>query len=121
MSLIWAEKAATSKRFSGAAGCRGVRAGTSRIAALDSRRRRLAELACALRQPFLLQFKKKALLDVDPGHLQISASQADLDLDYHDVFLTVGNRINAADSIIPKLGHHWHVFDQLIYLPLWDN
>jgi hypothetical protein len=81
----------------------------------------LLNFACALRQPLLSQFKKKALLDGDPGHLQISASQADLDLDYHDVFLTVGKRINAVDSIIPKLGQGWHVFDQLIYLPLWEN
>ena len=81
----------------------------------------LLNFACALRQPLLSQFKKRALLDVDPGHLQMSGSGAALDLHYHDVFLTIGSRINAPDSIIPKLGHEWRVFDQLIYLPLWDE
>jgi hypothetical protein len=72
-----------------------------------------------LRQPLLSSFKRRALLDGDPGHLQIAQSMVDLDLDYHDVFLTVGARINASDSLIPKLGHGWRTFEQLIYLPLW--
>jgi hypothetical protein len=81
----------------------------------------LLNFACALRQPLLSLFKRRALLDGDPGHLQISLSMVDLDfhLDHHDIFLTVGTRINASDSIIPKLGHEWRTFEQLIYLPLW--
>ncbi|MBV8053680.1 MAG: glycosyltransferase [Deltaproteobacteria bacterium] len=81
----------------------------------------LLNFSCALRQPLLSLFKRRALLDGDPGHLQISLSIVDLDfdLDHHDVFLTVGTRINAPDSIIPKLGHEWQTFEQLIYLPLW--
>lgn len=81
----------------------------------------LLNFACAIRQPLLSLFKRKALLDGDPGHLQISLVDADLDLHYHDVFLTIGRRINEADSTIPKLGQQWHVFDQLIYLPRWES
>jgi hypothetical protein len=43
-----------------------------------------------------------------------------LDIQYHDIFLTVGKRINAPDSIVPKLGQKWQTFDQLIYLPRWE-
>jgi hypothetical protein len=81
----------------------------------------LLNFACALRQPLLSLFKRRALLDGDPGHLQMSLSVGDFDfdLDYHDVFLTVGARINASDSTIPKLGKEWRTFEQLIYLPWW--
>jgi len=81
----------------------------------------LFNFSCAIRQPLLSLFKKKALLDGDPGHLQISVLDMDLDVQHHDVFLTVGRRINAPDSMIPKLGQQWHTFDQLIYLPLWES
>ena len=57
----------------------------------------LLNFACAIRQPLLSSFKRKALLDGDPGHLQIAQLEVDLDLHFHDVFLTVGSRINAPD------------------------
>jgi hypothetical protein len=79
----------------------------------------LLNFACTLRQPLLSLFKRRALLDGDPGHLQIAQSIVNIDLDFHDVFLTVGTRINASDSLIPKLGHEWRTFEQLIYLPWW--
>jgi len=81
----------------------------------------LLNFACALRQPLLSMFRKKALLDGDPGHLQISALDVNLDIQGHDTFLTVGGRINAADSRIPKLGQEWHTFEQLLYLPRWPS
>jgi hypothetical protein len=81
----------------------------------------LLNFACAVRQPLLSLFKRRALLDGDPGHLQVAQSIVDLDLDHHEAFLTVGARINASDSLIPKLGHEWRTFEQLIYLPLWKT
>ncbi len=79
----------------------------------------LLNFACTLRLPLLSLFKRRVLLDGDPGHLQIAQLIVDLNLHYHDVFLTVGARINASDSLIPKLGHEWRTFEQLIYLPFW--
>jgi hypothetical protein len=81
----------------------------------------LLNFACAIRQPALSLFKQRALVDGDPGHLQISQLEVDLDLHCHDLYLTVGSRINAPDSIIPKLGHQWHTFEQLVYLPVWES
>jgi hypothetical protein len=81
----------------------------------------LLNFACAVRQPLLSLFKRRALLDGDPGHLQVAQSIVDLDLDHHEAFLTVGARINASGSLIPKLGHEWRTFEQLIYLPLWKT
>jgi hypothetical protein len=79
----------------------------------------LLNFACALRQPLLSLFKRRALLDGDPGHLQVSALDY-LGIQDHDVLLTVGTRINAPDSLIPKLGRQWHTYDQIIYLPMWQ-
>ena len=96
-------------------------ASTNQIRRLIAEADLLLNFACALRQPLLSLFKRRALLDGDPGHLQIAQSVVDLGLDHHDVFLTVGARINASDSLIPKLGHEWRTFEQLIYLPSWKT
>jgi hypothetical protein len=73
-------------------------ASTNQIRRLIAEADLLLNFACALRQPLLSLFKRRALLDGDPGHLQIAQSVVDLGLDHHDVFLTVGARINASFS-----------------------
>jgi hypothetical protein len=80
----------------------------------------LLNFACALRKPLLSLFKRSALLDGDPGHLQVSALDY-LGIQDHDVLLTVGTRINAPDSLIPKLGREWRTYDQIIYMPMWQS
>jgi hypothetical protein len=75
---------------------------------------------CSIRTPLLNEFKWKLLLDVDPGLVQISAGyRSDLDIEGHDVFFTVGSKINDRDCKIPKLGNNWHSFLPCVYLPLW--
>ena len=79
----------------------------------------LLNFSCAIRQPLLSLFKRRALLDFDPGHLQLSALTWDLGIQQHDVFLTIGARINALDSEIPSLGLGWRTFEPFVYLPIW--
>ena len=45
-----------------------------------------------LRQPFLSLFKRRALIDLDPGMLQIPALDTDLGLSDHEFLLTAGIR-----------------------------
>jgi len=80
----------------------------------------LLNFCCAIRQPLLSLFKHKVLLDVDPGHLQLAALSCDLDIPDHDVFLTIGARINAPDCEVPKLGLEWRTFEPFVYLPMWQ-
>jgi hypothetical protein len=79
----------------------------------------LLNFCCGLRQPLLSLFKHRALLDFDPGHLHLSALTSDLNIHEHDVFLTIGARINRPDSEVPKLGLEWRTFEPFVYLPMW--
>jgi hypothetical protein len=75
----------------------------------------------ALKAPLLNHFRRRAFIDVDPGHLQVcAASFADLALDDHDAYLTVGMKMHDADCGVPSLGRKWHSFRPFAYLPLYQ-
>jgi len=80
----------------------------------------LWNFACSLRQPLLSLFKRRVLIDGDPGHLQVSALTWDMGIHHHDVFLSAGTRLDTADCEVPALGVKWHRFVQFVYLPMWD-
>jgi hypothetical protein len=50
----------------------------------------LWNFANALKPPWLTRLKTRALIDIDPGLLQVSAQSWDMGQDSHDVFVTVG-------------------------------
>lgn len=79
----------------------------------------MLNFCCAIRQPLLSLFKRRVLLDFDPGHLQFSSLTCDLGIHGHDVFLTIGARINAPDSEVPSLGLEWRTFEPFVYPPMW--
>lgn len=64
-------------------------------------------------------FKRRALLDLDPGHLQIGALSWEFGLHDHEVFFSVGTKMADDDCEAPRLGHHWHPFVPPIHLPSW--
>lgn len=74
---------------------------------------------CSLRGPLLEQFRRRVLIDLDPGHLQVSALAEDMGIERHDVHLTVGTNMAAPDCAVPKLGVEWLPFLPPIHLPLW--
>jgi len=80
----------------------------------------LWNLAASIREPLLSRFSRKALLDVDPGIVQVSAQTVDMDLHSHDAFLTVGCKINDSDCEVPRLGIEWTPFFPFVYLDLWE-
>jgi hypothetical protein len=51
----------------------------------------------------------KAYLDVDPGFTQlwVEVSKSDMNLEGHDVFLTVGTTLNSPRALLPTLGREW--------------
>ena len=80
----------------------------------------LWNFACSLRQPLLSLFKRRVLIDGDPGHLQVSALTWDMAIHDHHAFLSAGTRLHAADCQVPTLGVKWHQFVQFVYLPMWE-
>ncbi len=94
--------------------------GTDEIAEIARSADLLWNFCGALRQPLLSLFRRRVFVDLDPGHLQISALTWDLGLRDHDVFLTVGGKLHDADCTVPTLGRTWHPFTPFVYLPMWD-
>jgi len=80
----------------------------------------LWNFACNLRQPLLSLFKRRVLIDLDPGHLQVSALTWDMGIHDHHMFLSVGSKFHDGDCEIPKLDVKWHRFFPFVYLPMWD-
>jgi hypothetical protein len=79
----------------------------------------LWNLACAVRQPLLSLFRHPVLVDLDPGHLQVSGLTWDLDIPAHRAFLTVGTNVGRPDCGVPTLGVPWTPFLPFVYLPWW--
>ena len=75
--------------------------------------------SCAVREPLLGRFRRRALIDGDPGEIQISALTSDLGIDGHDVFFTAGLNIGSPDGRTPTLGREWIPFRQFVHLSLW--
>ncbi|HKF80981.1 MAG TPA: hypothetical protein VKB17_09180, partial [Thermoleophilaceae bacterium] len=61
----------------------------------------------------------RVLLDLDPGIYQLSASEWDMGLDEHDVFLTVGTKLGDPDCEVPDAGVRWKTFKPCVHLPGW--
>jgi hypothetical protein len=73
-----------------------------------------------IRQPLLGMFKHRVLMDLDPGHLQVSALDVDMDIHDHHTFLTVGKKMHDADCEVPTLGLQWQTCTPFVYLPMWN-
>ncbi|MEA3189266.1 MAG: hypothetical protein QOD99_3096 [Chthoniobacter sp.] len=79
----------------------------------------LWNLCGALRQPILSLFKRRAFIDLDPGHLQVSALTCEMGLGEHQLFFSVGSKIRDADCEVPTLGFDWQPFFPFVFLPMW--
>ena len=78
-------------------------------------------LCCAFRQPLVGMFKHSVLVDMDPGHLQVSALDVHMGIHQHHSHLTVGGKIGDADCGSPTLDIKWKPFRPFVYLPLWKT
>jgi len=76
---------------------------------------------CNALEPALHKLSRRsALLDADPGMLQIPAMNLELNIEQYDVFFTTGTKINDEDCKIPRLNLEWVPFVQPVYLPDWE-
>jgi hypothetical protein len=80
----------------------------------------LWNFCCTLRPPLLSMFKRRAVIDLDPGLLQVPALSYDFGLSGHEFFLTVGSNMSEPDCQVPDLGYTWYSFMPFVYLPSWN-
>ena len=57
------------------------------------------------------QYKRSVFVDLDPGQAQIWAAQRDVEIDGHDLYISIGEGVEAPDRPFPDAGKHW------IYVP----
>ena len=72
--------------------------------------------------PDLLSLPKRtALVDIDPGVLQLWISTGLLDVPSHDVYLTTGETVGTPGTAVPDCEVDWIHFHPLVCLDLWPH
>jgi hypothetical protein len=67
----------------------------------------LFDLRYDLPESFVKRFPRTALLDIDPGILQLAMKRKDLTPARHDIYFTIGETVGKPGSRIPALGIDW--------------
>ena len=72
-----------------------------------------------VRQSVVNRFRRTALIDIDPGLLQLWASKGRINLARHDSYLTIGETVGQPDALFPDCGVRWHYTPPPVFLPAW--
>jgi hypothetical protein len=67
----------------------------------------------------LSRFRRTALLDIDPGLLQVWMHAGSLPVAKHDVYFTTGETVGSAGTRIPEVGVRWHYTPPCVALDWW--
>src|SRR5215211_8563111 len=65
------------------------------------------------------RFRRSALLDIDPGLLQLWMSQGLVSVPQHDLYFTIGETVGQPGALFPDVGLKWHYTPPPVYLPEW--
>jgi hypothetical protein len=61
----------------------------------------------AIAPPLLAQFRRTALVDIDPGLLQFWISRHQLSVPHHNFYFTTGETVGAPSALFPDCGLEW--------------
>ena len=79
----------------------------------------LLNLQYSLPPETVKRFRRSALVDIDPGLLQIWMSQGLVSVARHDVYFTIGETVGQPGTQLPDTGHQWHYTPPCIALDWW--
>jgi hypothetical protein len=65
------------------------------------------------------RFRRSALVDIDPGLLQVWMSQGLVSIAHHDMYFTIGETVGRLGARFPDAGLKWHYTPPPVYLPEW--
>jgi hypothetical protein len=65
------------------------------------------------------RFRRSALMDIDPGLLQLWVSSGHTPLARHDLFFTIGETVGRPDAHFPDTGRAWHYTPPCVALDWW--
>lgn len=70
-------------------------------------------------QAIVDRFKRSAMVDIDPGLLQVWISGGHLRPATHDVNFTIGETVGRPGALFPDCGMKWHHLPPPVHLPSW--
>jgi hypothetical protein len=65
------------------------------------------------------QFRRSALIDIDPGLLQVWMSMGQLPVAPHDVYFTIGETVGQPEARFPDCDIEWHYVPPPVSLDTW--
>jgi hypothetical protein len=65
------------------------------------------------------RFRRSALLDIDPGLLQMWIAVGRYSPARHDLYFTIGETVGTPAARFPSFGLEWHYTPPPVYLPQW--
>jgi hypothetical protein len=65
------------------------------------------------------RFRRSAMLDIDPGLLQLLMSQGVISVPQHDLYFTIGETVGQPGARFPDMGLKWHYTPPPVFLPEW--
>ena len=65
------------------------------------------------------RFRRSALVDIDPGLLQLWLSRGALSLERHDIYFTIGETVGQPGALFPDCGIEWHYTPPCVALDQW--
>lgn len=66
------------------------------------------------------RFRRTALVDLDPGLLQIGMSRGDLAVERHDAYFTIGETVGTPRALFPDGGVRWLYTPPPAFLGAWE-
>jgi hypothetical protein len=75
----------------------------------------------AIDPALLARFRRTALVDIDPGLLQLWITRGQLQVPPHDVYLTIGETVGTPGARLPDCGLDWFRIRPPVCLDDWPN
>ncbi len=65
------------------------------------------------------RFRRTALVDIDPGLLQLWLSAGKVQVPPHDLYFTIGETVGRRDALFPDAGLHWQYAPPCVAVDWW--
>jgi hypothetical protein len=79
----------------------------------------LLNLQYALEREVVRRFRRAALVDIDPGLLQVWLSAGQIDLARYDTYFSIGETVGQPGARFPDAGIQWHYTPPCVSLDWW--
>ncbi len=81
----------------------------------------LLNLAYDIPPQIVERFQRSALIDIDPGLLQIWMNMGQLSVARHDIYFTIGETVGRPTARFPDCDLQWHYTPPAVFLPAWPS